>query len=218
MNINECIKLAKKEPKVSCKKVLTIILDAAHGEDVSGKCSPDGKLKEYKWSRNMINLIIPRLRAIGYKVLQTNETDKEIGLTKRKNIASEMPGDNKILLSIHNNAAGSDGKWHDATGFEFWTCKGQTKSDVFAECMCTCFKKAFPDIKMRVDETDGDSDKESNFTVLMGSGYSGVLAECLFQDSKKDVEKLLSCDWVEECANAFINSIEFFNWMVVEHS
>jgi len=33
------------------------------------------------------------------------------------------------------NAAFSDGKWHDATGWEAYTTKGKTKSDKLAECL-----------------------------------------------------------------------------------
>ena len=67
---------------------------------------------------------------------------------------------------------------------------------------------------MRVDKTDGDSDKESNFTVLMGSSYFAVLAEILFQDSKEDVAKLTDDAWCEQCADAFIEGIEFFNYII----
>ena len=34
-------------------KSLCIILDPAHGNDVKGKCSPDGTHKEYLWSREI---------------------------------------------------------------------------------------------------------------------------------------------------------------------
>lgn len=43
-----------------------------------------------------------------------------------------------------------------------------------------------------MDLSDGDNDKESKFTVLMGSGYSAVLLEWLFQDNREDVALLTS--------------------------
>jgi N-acetylmuramoyl-L-alanine amidase len=39
---------------------------------------------------------------------------------------------------------------------------------------------------------DGDSDKESNFYVLRNTKCPAVLTENFFQDTKKDVEFLLS--------------------------
>ena len=38
-----------------------IILGTAHGSNVPGKRSPDGKFREYKVSREVINLLKPRL-------------------------------------------------------------------------------------------------------------------------------------------------------------
>lgn len=197
--------------KFSTNKILTVILDAAHGSDVSGKCSPDKKHREFQWSRLIISKLKPKLVALGYKVVETNPTDKEIGLSKRKNIANNVAATPKVLLSIHNNAAGGDGKWHNATGFEFFTSKGQTKSDVFAEALVVEFGKMFPSIKMRRDATDGDSDKEANFTVLMGNSYYACLAEILFQDTKTDVDKLQDPTFQENVCKAFINGIELFN-------
>lgn len=196
---------------LATKKVITVGLDAAHGSDVAGKRSPDGKHREYLWSRLMISKLKPRLICLGYPVFETNTTEKEIGLSKRKNIANAAPGKNKTLLSIHNNAAASDGKWHTATGFAFYTSKGQTKSDVFAECLFRSFKEKFPNDYMRKDTRDGDSDFDENFTVLMGANYFACLAEILFQDNKSDVERLANPDFQDECVDAFIRGIELFN-------
>lgn len=216
MNISNALRLVLQKPSelFATKKVLTIIFDAAHGEDVPGKRSPDGKFREYAWSRMMIDKIMPRVAERGYAVRETNTTDKEIGLSRRKNIADAFEGQNKVLLSIHNNAAGNGSTWMNASGIEFFTTKGQTGSDVFAECLYKAFSEKFPNIKMRVDKTDGDSDKESNFTVLMGSSYFAVLAEILFQDSKEDIAKLTDDAWCERCADAFIEGIEFFNYII----
>lgn len=215
MNTSKAIKLVQEtNVSVAISKKLTIIFDAAHGEEVPGKRSPDGKFREYAWSRMMIEKIMPRVAELGYTVKETNPTDKEIGLSKRKNIANAFDGENKLLISIHNNAAGNGTSWTSATGIEFYTSKGQTGSDVFAECLYKVFSKDFPDIKMRKDTVDGDSDKESNFTVLMGTSYWAVLAEILFMDSKEDLAKLQDDEWCEKCANTFVKSIEFFNYIV----
>lgn len=88
-------------------KNLTIILDAAHGEEVAGKRSPDGKFREYKWSREIIALLTPKLLAQGFEVFESNPTTKEIGLTQRANAANAIDKPKKIFISIHANAAGS---------------------------------------------------------------------------------------------------------------
>lgn len=88
---------------------LVIILDPAHGEEVPGKGSPDGTHKEYKWSREICEKLKTHLTCLGFRVEITNPTDKEIGLSRRKEFASKVntnPGEFKFLVSLHNNAAG----------------------------------------------------------------------------------------------------------------
>lgn len=174
---------------------IVVIIDYAHGNDVEGKQSPDGSHKEWEWSREVGKMLSQRLQKEGYIVHYSNPLDFEIGLSKRKSFATnlEIPsGKVKFLLSLHNNAAGSDNKWHDASGVEIFTSPGQTISDKFAEEIMNQLEARFPNLKYRVDTTDGDKDKEARFTVLMGAGYYACLLEFLFQDNKKDVKLLKS--------------------------
>ena len=178
---------------------LIIILDPAHGEDVMGKASPDGLHREYVWSRHICKLLKQDLEEKGYQVEVTNDSLKEIGLSKRQRIANQIncpAGHKKFLVSLHNNAAGSDGQWKNARGFEIWTSPGKTSSDKFAGIMLENLAKDFPQFKNR-------GLKENTFTVLMGSSYSAVLIEWLFQDNKEDVEVLKN----DTQNNLFINSL-----------
>ena len=213
MDISNALKLVESA-SVSEKKILTLIFDAAHGEETPGKRSPDGKFREYRWSRIMIEKILPGCAELGYVCYETNTTEKEIGLSRRKSIADAFNGNYKVLLSIHNNAAGNGSKWMNATGISFYTCKGQTMSDVFAECLYASFKNEFPEEKFRTDARDGDSDIEENFTVLMGNTYKAVLAEILFQDNRSDVAKLEDEEWQSRCVDAFIAGIEKYNFII----
>ena len=160
---------------------LILILDPAHGIDTPGKRSPDGNHREYEWSRKICSDLYKELINYGFQVEITNKEEKEIGLTKRKNIANAIKCSSnqiKFLLSIHNNAAGSDGQWKNARGIEIYTSKGQTRSDIFADIIMDNLMVDFPTIeghKYRVDLTDGDMDKEANFTVLMGNYYAVLL-------------------------------------------
>lgn len=173
---------------------LVIILDPAHGEDVPGKRSPDGAHLEYKWSRRICSLLMNKLSDLGFQVELTNHSKNEIGLSKRKQIANRViiPHNEarKLLISLHNNAAGDGSKWMNARGFEIWTSKGETMSDKFAQVILERLIKDFPDIPARINKPKPlEMDKEENFTVLMGN-YSAVLLEWLFQDNREDVELL----------------------------
>lgn len=174
---------------------IVVIIDFAHGSNVKGKQSPDGSHKEWQWSREIGVMLSKKLQTLGFQVQYSNPCDIEMGLTKRKNFATNLivpEGKTKFLLSLHNNAAGNGNEWKNASGIEIYTTPGQTLSDVFADKILDQLESAFPDYKYRYDHTDGDRDKESRFTVLMGSGYYACLLEFLFQDNVNDVKLLKS--------------------------
>lgn len=198
-------------------KALCIILDPAHGADVSGKCSPDGKHKEYAWSRNRCQDLDKILSENGYEVHWTTQSINEPGLSKRKTEANQIITDKpvKLLISLHNNAAGSDGKWHNATGVEIYTSIGRTTSDIFANIMMEQFSQDFPNLKMRYGSST-EKGKEANFTVLMGN-YSAMLIEWLFQDGENDIDLLLSPKVNEEFCDSVFKGIEKINDYVITH-
>lgn len=193
-------------------KNITVILDPAHGIDVEGKRSPDGLHREYKWSRERIKELKVILQSLGYDVFITNESDKEIGLSKRKSFATNCKGSKKLLLSLHNDASGNGTKWMDAQGFSVWTTKGITDSDRCADIIIEQFKKDFPDLKVRqYMPTELNKDFEENFTVLMGSGYMAVLIEWLFQDNKEDVKSLMNYSTNKRFEDSLVSAIERIN-------
>ena len=57
---------------------MIILLDSGHGVDTPGKRSPDGVLREYKWCREMTQLVKNKLEVEGYQaidILNGNEQD-----------------------------------------------------------------------------------------------------------------------------------------------
>ena len=102
-------------------------------------------------------------------------------------------------------------EWCTARGFEIYTTKGQTRSDLFATVIFEQLQEDFPitdGYKHRIDPSDGDPDKEANFTVLMGNNYWGVLLEWLFQDNPDDValleDEIVNRKLVESLTKALI--------------
>ena len=187
---------------------LIVILDAAHGSNVPGKCSPDNTHKEYIWSRNTVRLLKRKLQKLGFEVFETVKGSLEPGLSVRKKVAENVRGSKKLLLSLHNNAAGSDGDWHNASGFEVWTTPGITGSDTCADYIINQLKKDFPKIPCRVKENKYlNKDKEENFTVLTGKGYMAVLVEWLFQDNREDVDLLQNNKTNEDFVSSICKSI-----------
>ena len=178
---------------------MKILIDNGHGVTTKGKRSPDGRLLEYKYTREIANEVVKRLKAEGYDTELITPEDADISLTERcrrvNAICDRLGTKNVCLVSIHLNAAGN-GQWMSARGWEAWTSKGQTQGDKLADCLYDAAEKVLkpllPNVKIRTDMTDGDRDKEDNFTILSRSKCAACLTENMFQDNRDDVDWLLS--------------------------
>lgn len=194
---------------------LIVILDPAHGAEVPGKRSPDGTHREYQWSRQICNALFDKLQAAGIEVVQTNGGNTEIGLSKRAKFATAYPkdtGQTKLLVSIHNNAAGSGATWLKARGWSVYTSKGVTYSDKLAEVVIETLTKDFPELTKRYYAPgENNKDFEENFTVLMGSGYAAMLIEWLFQDNQEDLEVIKDETTNARLVNSLLNALKSIN-------
>jgi N-acetylmuramoyl-L-alanine amidase len=110
-------------------------------------------------------------------------------------------------VSIHVNAAASDGKWHNATGWEIYTSPGKTKADDLATCIFNAARYNLKDKKLRTDLSDGDPDKEANLYVLKHTNCPAVLTENFFMDNKSDVDYLLSDRGFHEIVRLHVEGI-----------
>lgn len=181
--------------------MIHIILGTAHLKSTLGKSSPDKKFYEYKYSREVVKAVSVFLEDLGYdtyidipeedmKLTQNQELSKRVNFVN--SLCNKYGKDNCIYVSIHVNAAGKDGKWLNATGWECWTSPGKTKADLLAECFYKSAEKNLIGKKLRKDLSDGDSDKEGNLYVLKNTKCPSVLTENFFMDNKEDVKYLLS--------------------------
>jgi N-acetylmuramoyl-L-alanine amidase len=191
----------------------TIILGTAHLKSTPGKCSPDKKFYEYKYSREICQAIKAILKNMNYKVVIDIE-DEDMKLTQSQELALRCKIVNDlckkedcIYISIHVNAAASDGKWHTGTGWEIYTSPGKTKADDLATCIYEAAKYNAKDKKMRTDFSDGDADKEAHLYVLKHTNCPAVLTENFFQDNKSDVEYLTSDKGFHEITRLHVEGI-----------
>lgn len=172
---------------------MLVILDPPHGKEVPGKCSPDGRIKEWSWGRVFLGKIEKRLGEVGIPYTRDWSGDSEPGLTKRCILANEIAKKNGgpcIFISTHINASGSDGKWHDPRGWSvFVGKKSSANSKKLAGLMTEQAKKA--GLKVRVP-SPSQPYWEQDLTVCQKTSMPAVLVENLFQDNKEDVEFLLS--------------------------
>lgn len=190
----------------------TIILAAAHSKDTPGKQSPDGTFKEWEWSREVLQIVKIGLRQNGVKTVVIDpESEPSTAWLKKNRVDVANKIDNAFYFSLHVNAAPGQG-WQQARGIEIWTGKGQTKSDEYATKIFIAlrneFEKDFSDFKLfwRTDMSDGDIDKEANFTELL-SKHPSVLLEFLFMNNKTDLKYLNDITIKTRLANVLIDEL-----------
>ena len=172
---------------------MKIILDNGHGRETAGKCSPDGRLLEYAYTRELVRLIAAELESRGLDVSRLVPEQEDIPLKERVSRANKLyqeAGKQAILISVHVNAAGQGGEWLSAKGWEAWTSIGKTKADDLASCLYEAAGAA--GFKLRKDGTGGDPDKEGHLYILKHTLCPAVLTENLFQDDREEVDFLLS--------------------------
>ena len=175
---------------------MKILIDNGHGLTTPGKRSPDGLFREAFYNREIAKKLVATLQHRSYDAQLLVPEDEDIPLSERVrriNTLCLLHGkSNVILISIHVNAAGNDSKWHNATGWSCYTCKGETQSDKLADCLYQAAIKNFPGKRIRTDYSDNDPDWEENFYILRKSHCAAVLTENFFMDNHSDLEYIQS--------------------------
>lgn len=189
-----------------------ILIDNGHGNNTPGKRSPDGKMVESSYTREIASKVVSGLRRLGYDadLLVPEIYDvKLLERVHRVNVKCQSRGrENVLCVSIHCNAAGNGKEWQKATGWEIWTSPGKTKSDDLADHFVTMAKRHFENKVIREwKKVDGERDKEAKFTMLTGTLCPAVLTENFFMDSKEDVRYLLSAEGKSAIVRCHIDAI-----------
>lgn len=192
-----------------------VILGTAHGSNVPGKCSPDGKFREYRFSRDVIALLKPKLDALGYLVFVDMPADEvpspqgmELSLRCRyvNGICKKFGSQNCIYVSIHVNAAGSDAKWHNARGFAVYVARSCSAAS--KRLARTIYDLAISRGLRGNRSVPSAHYWQADFYVLRNTACPAVLTENLFQDNRDDVEFLSSQAGKEAIATLHLDAIK----------
>lgn len=174
--------------------MIVVIIDNGHGIDTKGKCSPDKRLYEWKWAREVAQLIQEQLQAQGIQAVRIVTEDTDISLKercRRANALCDKYGTgNWVLVSVHINAAGADGKWHNARGFSVYV--GKNASDNSKQLARMFTDRATKMKLMGNRSVPKEKYWVGNFAIVRDTNCPAVLTENLFQDNKEDVAWLLS--------------------------
>lgn len=190
------------------KDDIVVALGTCHRKREPGKQSPDGRLKECVYGREIASEVAVKLQAMGYKCvidfmpldlpkqMQSPSAKQERlnELAMRVNFVNELcrqnGAKNVIYVSIHVDASGSDGKWHEPNG---WSVRVGTKASARSKQLADCLFDAAKSygLKMR-QPTAKQKYWPQELYVLNNTNCPAVLTENLFQDNINDVALLLS--------------------------
>lgn len=173
---------------------MKILIDNGHGVDTLGKRSPDGRLKEYAYAREIAKRVVKCLRCKGYDAQRIVEEETDIPLSVRckrvNDICKQVGTKNVILVSIHSNAAGADGKWHDARGFSAHV--SLNASDRSKRLAKRLWQAALDNGLRGNRSVPPEMYLSQNLSMCRDTLCPAVLTENMFQDNKEDVDFLLS--------------------------
>lgn len=172
---------------------MKVLIDNGHGVETPGKCSPDGRLKEYVYTREIAQRVMDKLLTSGIEAIRIVPEDTDIELAERVARANKIYADSgrkAILVSIHCNAAGCAGQWMSARGWSvFVDATASSNSRRLATSIADIAMKK--QVKVRKETSDRNY-WISNLYICKHTNCPAVLIENFFQDNREDVEFLLS--------------------------
>lgn len=192
--------------------MVKVLIDNGHGENTPGKCSPDKRLREYAYAREIARRVEKCLRCKGYNAQRIVEEGTDVPLSERckrvNDICKQVGTKNVLLVSIHNNAAGGDGKWHEARGFSAHVgLNASSKSKMLAQYL---WNEAIQQGLKGNRSVPAAPYIAQNLAICRDTACPAVLTENLFQDNKEDVELLLSEEGKEKVTATHVNAIVNF--------
>ena len=172
---------------------MKVLIDNGHGVETPGKRSPDGRLREYAYTREIANRVVSQLQNVGVDAVRIVPEETDIPLLERVarvNKAYVESGKQAIFVSIHCNAMGSGTEWMSARGWSvFVGGNASQKSKILARKMAEV--ALTKDVKVR------QPSKQclywtADLYICRKTNCPAVLVENFFQDNREDVEFLLS--------------------------
>lgn len=193
---------------------MKILIDNGHGSDTPGKRSPDGRLLEYAWARDIAQRLEEALKAKGHDakriVPETNNISISTRCKRVNNICNQVGAKNVVLVSIHNNAT-SNGSWGTAKGFSVFVSKNASSNSKKLASMFTdegvarnmMGNRSIPACKYWTWNWTAN-----DIGILKGTACPAVLTENGFMDNKEECDYLLSEKGKQDFVDLHVAALE----------
>lgn len=188
---------------------IRVVLDAGHGKGC-GNSSPDGRLVEFIYAREIVAEVFSRLFAEGYNVKLVTPELQDIKLKERvrriNSICEEFGASNVLSVSVHVNAAKSDKKWHNARG---WVSLVSKNASMNSKKLSRLIWEHAIDRGLKGNRsipTEGYI--QQNLAICRDTKCPAVLVEVGFMDNESDVEMMLSEKGRERIISTIVQGIK----------
>lgn len=187
---------------------MKILIDNGHGENTKGKCSPDGRLKEWSYTREIADRVVAGLRKKGIDAERIVKEDTDVPLSercRRANAVYKATGRKAVLVSIHCNAAGNGADWMKARG---WSVFVSNNASANSKKLAICLAEAAEGIPVSIRKpSPGQMYWMQNLAICRDTNCPAILTENFFQDNEEDVEFLLSVEGKQAVVQIHIEGI-----------
>ena len=186
-----------------------IFLDPGHGGSDSGAVA--NGVREKDLTLSVYNKVSSRLASLGYTVLTSRNTDKDVGLVSRADQANKSNAD--MFLSIHFNAGGRGASY----GIETYYYKPEAgytpainKEDHNNPERLEKSRKLANKVQQNLLYKTGAYDrgvKRASFAVLRETSIPSILVELGFIDNQDEVNKIKTNEYQEKLADGIVDGI-----------
>lgn len=188
---------------------IKVVIDNGHGADTPGKCSPDKRLREYAYCREIARRVSGDLSLRGYETLllvpETNDTPLNERVGRVNGRARELGAKNVVLVSIHNNAAGDGSDWFSARGFSVFV---SNNASINSKALARIFTDNATAMKLMGNRcVPAEKYWEDSLAITRDTICPAVLTENLFMDNEEDLAYLLSEEGKRAIVELHVKSI-----------
>ncbi len=181
--------------------VRRVVIDAGHGGTDPGavRCG----VLEKSLNMRLVNFLVPKLEAMGLKVVLTRSGDTAVSLDARADRVRTENGD--IFLSIHQNASANP----KATGVEIFFAPGTryaAQSMLLGHAILYSVLGSADGYGTAMDR----GIKRAGFRVIRKADCPAVLLECGFLSNDIDREKLMQDDYLQKMADCIAGGIDCY--------
>ena len=186
-----------------------IFLDPGHGGSDSGAVA--NGVREKDLTLSVYNKVSNRLASLGYSVLTSRNTDKDVGLVSRADQANKSNAD--MFLSIHFNAGGRGASYGIETyyykpeaGYTPAINKENHNNPERLEKSRKLANKVQQNLLYKTGAYDRGV-KRASFAVLRETSIPSILVELGFIDNQEEVKKIKTNEYQDKLADGIVDGI-----------